>query len=124
MKPEKLSGENCKAVTINLVFNQRKIELHFTRRGYRWLCRTLLVMFLLLGVTFFHVQQSKGLAALTLQNRTCSRPKSWWSSTKLKWLCCSSKMSYYEVQGEQMQQLEKKLQDVVNTAADTLKKPV
>jgi len=59
MKPEKLSGENCKAVTINLVFNQRKIELHFTRRGYRWLCRTLLVMFLVLGLRFFMFNKVK-----------------------------------------------------------------
>ncbi|HOP45878.1 MAG TPA: peptidoglycan DD-metalloendopeptidase family protein [Coprothermobacter proteolyticus] len=124
MKPERLSGEDSKAVILNLVFNQRKIELHFTRRGYRWLCRTLLVMFLVLGVTFFHVQQSKGLAALTLQKQDVQQTKELVEQYQAEMALLQQQnellMKFKE---EQMQQLEKKLQDVVNTAADTLKKP-
>jgi len=81
-------------------------------------------MFLLLGVTFFHVQQSKGLAALTLQKQDVQQTKELVEQYQAEMALLQQQnellMKFKE---EQMQQLEKKLQDVVNTAADTLKKP-
>jgi len=81
-------------------------------------------MFLLLGVTFSMFNKVKGLAALTLQKQDVQQTKELVEQYQAEMALLQQQnellMKFKE---EQMQQLEKKLQDVVNTAADTLKKP-
>lgn len=122
MKQEKVRED--KAVCIHLTFNQKKIELNCGRRTYRWVCRSVMVLFLILGIVFFNMQQTKGLTALAMQKQDVQQTKQLVAQYESQMALLEKQNQLLtEFKEKQVQQLEAKLKTVVDTAANTLKKP-